>query len=199
MESSNSIRTEEKLNKGVSLIPLYLPQTFEPEFDLTTAPQTTDAHSNEQTSSEPIQIDSTVFSDPLDELPSTYTNSSSKMTSTTYTSDVHIDPAISSDDITDLDTDHTGYTSARSKTDETDSLLSYSNADTLRGVRRIEKDRFERFWNFSIRTSLVRPLHTIRMKNPAMILKEKRIRTLKHLQPFDPMCNLLDQKITTRK
>lgn len=121
------------------------------------------------------------------------------MTSTTYTSDLHIDPAISSDDITDLDTDHTGYTSARSKTDETDSLLSYSNAETLRGVRRIEKDRFERFWNFSIRNSLVIPLHTILMKNPAMILKEKRIRTLKYLQPFDPMCNLLDQEITSIK
>lgn len=135
------------MKKGVSLIPVYILQTIDSDSDSTTVIQTTTIQFDQATLSEPIQIDSNVFTDTTTDLPSTYTNSTSRLTST-YTSDYQIDPVISSDDITEFDTDHTGYTSARSKTDETDSLLSYSNAEKLRRVRRIANNRFQKILVF---------------------------------------------------
>lgn len=115
------------------MIPIHILQSSGSELDLTTM-QT-------KNPTEPIRINRSLVSDSLDQSVFTYTDIS-KLTSSPYIPDAHKDPIVSSEDITDFDTDHTGYTSARSKTDETDSLLSYSRTERLHGVRLIGEDRF---------------------------------------------------------
>lgn len=173
LESSNSSRIDFKLRKGVSLLTIHLLQSP----DLPTVNTMMNDSNEEQNPTKPILINRPLTSDTLDQSVFTYTDIS-KLTSSPFTPDAHRDPIASSEDITDFDTDHTGYTSARSKNDETDSLLSYSNADRLRGVRTID---FKRVYYFLSNSSIQEILFPVLKKNQLLILKVKQLPTMEQI------------------